>query len=349
MNKAIILKDLEEIYQAKIDWKRFNGKTVLITGAYGMLASYITYMLFFLKIKMGINVHIIAVVRSRQKFESRFGEFLESMNVTIIESNLDLPLVVEQPVDYIIHAASLASSNYYITCPIDVLTPNIIGTKYLLDLAVEKRIKGFLYFSSSDIYGKVIGKELITEDTYGIMDTRNEHSCYSESKRMAETMCMAWWRQKQVPIKIARIWHTYGPTMDVMNDPRVFASFVGDILADRDISMMSSGLSKRSFCYISDAVAAYFMILLNGEVGSAYNVCRSDQYISILDLAYTMVGIYPEKQLKVVKRCRDDKEPYIENLMSVDIPPSDEKIKSLGWKPKISITEGFFRVLEYLK
>ena len=119
MNKAIILKDLEEIYQAKIDWKRFNGKTVLITGAYGMLASYITYMLFFLKIKMGINVHIIAVVRSRQKFESRFGEFLESMNVTIIESNLDLPLVVEQPVDYIIHEASLASSNYYITCPIE--------------------------------------------------------------------------------------------------------------------------------------------------------------------------------------------------------------------------------------
>lgn len=349
MNRTIILKDLKEIYQEKIDWKRFSGKTVLITGAYGMLASYVTYMLFFLTIEKGINVHIIAVVRSGQKFASRFEHLLKSMNVTVIESNLDMPLVVEGAVDYIIHAASLASPNYYSICPVDVLMPNIIGTKYLLDLAVEKRSEGFLYFSSSDIYGKVIGKEWITEDTYGIMDTRDEHSCYSESKRMAETMCMAWWRQKQVPIKIARIWHTYGPTMDVTNDPRVFASFVGDILADRDIIMMSNGLSKRSFCYITDAVAAYFMILLNGEVGSAYNVCRSDQFISISDLAYAMVGIYPEKQLKVVKRYREEKEPYLENHMSVDIPPSDKKIKGLGWKPKISIEEGFFRVLEYLK
>ena len=349
MNMEIILKDLESIYQEKIDWKRFDGKTVLITGAYGMLASYITYMFFFLIIEKGINVHIIAVVRSGEKLVNRFGVFLESINVTIIESNLDMPLVVEESVDYIIHAASLASPNYYSICPIDVLMPNVIGTKYLLDLAVEKQSEGFLYFSSSDVYGEVIGKEWITEDTYGILDTRNEHSCYSESKRMAETMCMAWWRQKQVPIKIARIWHTYGPTMDVINDPRVFASFVGDILADRDIIMMSNGLSKRSFCYISDAIAAYFMILLNGEAGSAYNVCRSDQFISISDLAYIMAGIYPEKQIKVIRKCRDENESYLENHMSVDIPPSDEKIKKLGWKPKISIEEGFFRVLEYLR
>lgn len=113
-------------------------------------------------------------------------------------------------------------------------------------------------FSTSDIYGIVEGKNRIGENDYGAMDTLDIHNCYSESKRMAETMCKAWFQEKGVPTKIVRIWHTYAPTMNVESDPRVFASFVKDIVNGKDIIMKSDGSVKRSFCYISDAIAGYF-------------------------------------------------------------------------------------------
>lgn len=108
--------------------------------------------------------------------------------------------------------------------------PNVIGTYHLLNLATEKKVKGFLLFSTGDIYG-TIDKKVITEDDYGVMDTLDIHNCYSESKRMAETMCKSFFVQYHVPIKIARIAHTYAPTMDIDHDPRVFASFVKNIIS----------------------------------------------------------------------------------------------------------------------
>lgn len=347
----IIREDLENIYANDIKWDEFNGKTILVTGAYGMLASYIMYMLFYLHEEKEIFVSIIAVVRSKQRFRNKFGYLSNADYLTIIESDLKEPLKIEKSVDYIIHAASLASPQYYETCPIDVIMPNVIGNYYLLNLAVEKQVEGYLLFSTGDIYGSVKDTEIITENDYGAMDTLNAHNCYGESKRMAETMCMAFFRQKSVPVKIARIWHTYAPTMNVENDPRVFASFVNNILKNEDIVMKSEGTGKRSFCYISDAVAGYFTILLKGTIGEVYNVCNEWQYVSIAELASRLACLYPERNIKVVKKKRDIKEAYSENilLMEQDIRPSSDKLKKLGWKPVIDINTGFDRVIKYIE
>ena len=253
--------------------------------------------------------------------------------------------------DYIIHAASLASPQYYKIYPIDVIMPNIIGNYYLLNLAIEKKVDGYLLFSTGDVYGLVKDKNIITENDYGIMDTLNTHNCYGESKRMAETMCMAFFRQKSVPVKIARIWHTYAPTMNVEEDPRVFAEFVKNILKGEDIIMKSNGAGKRSFCYITDAVIGYFYILLKGVIGEAYNVCNESQYVSIADLADKLACLYPERNITVVKKKRDKNENYSENILAVgqDTIPSSDKLKKLGWKPVIDIKTGFDRVIKYIE
>lgn len=351
MWNKILLEDMEKIYHRKIAWNMLDGKTILLTGAYGMLASYVTFFVTYLNIKKKIDAKLIAVVKSKEKFHSKFPGFNDYSFISVVESNLLKPLIINEKVDYIIHAASLASPQYYDICPVDVLAPNVIGTYHMLNFAFEKKAQGFLLFSTGDIYGNTKGIKDVTENDYGSLDTLDIHNCYSESKRMAETMCKAFLSQYNVPIKIARIWHTYAPTMDIESDPRVFSSFVKNIIEGKDIEMKSDGSGKRSFCYITDAIAGYFTILLYGTVGEAYNVCNSKQYMSILELAEKLVEIYPEENIHVIRKKRDRNEHYVENSLLVDSisVPSEKKIQSLGWEALVDVSEGFKRVIDYIR
>lgn len=348
----LIKRDMEDIYSRRADWDIFDGKNVLLTGAYGMLASYIVYFLFYLKKEKNIDVTLTAVVRNKDKFYKKFRDLDSIDECTVIESDLSQKLEISTAVDYIIHAASLASPQYYSVCPVDVLQPNTIGNYNLLQLAKEKQVKGYLLFSTGDVYGAVnVESGLIGEETFGAMNTLDIHNCYSESKRMAETMCKAFQVQYNVPTKIVRIAHTYAPTMDIENDPRVFASFVKNIVNWQDIIMKSSGAGKRSFCYITDAVAGYFTVLLDGKAGEAYNVCNTSQYVSIRQLADCLANLYPDRHIHVVQKERSANEHYTENvlLLGSESTPDNAKLKTLGWEAKVSIRDGFDRVVRYLE
>lgn len=347
MQKNIIEEDLEDIFQRNIPWEKLKGTTILITGAYGMLASYVVFMLLYLNECKMIPVKIIALVRSKEKFAQRFGSVENHPCLTVRTDSLDDEIRIDENIDYIIHAASLASPQYYSTVPIEVLKPNVLGNYHLLELAARKKAKGYLLFSTGDIYGVNQNKTQIKETDYGSMDPLDIHSCYSESKRMAETMCKAWLWQKEVPVKILRIWHTYAPTMDIESDPRVFASFVNDIVHKRNIVMKSEGVAKRSFCYIADAVAGYFLVLLQGKNGEAYNICNTKEFYSIRELADILVNLYPELGLKAEKKERDKTEAYVENSVANDVPPDNGKLTALGWEAKYDVKTGFKRVVEY--
>ena len=348
----ILKQDMEDIYSRRTDWDIFDKKNILLTGAYGMLASYIVYFFFYLKKEKNIDVKLTVVVRNKDKFYKKFSDLNGINECTIIESDLSQKLEINFEIDYIIHAASLASPQYYSVCPVDVLQPNTIGNYNLLQLAKEKKVKGYLLFSTGDVYGVVnVASGLISEENFGAMNTLDIHNCYSESKRMAETMCKAFQVQYNVPTKIARIAHTYAPTMDIENDPRVFASFVKNIVNRQDIIMKSNGVGKRSFCYITDAIVGYFTVLLDGKAGEAYNVCNTSQYVSIQQLADCLANLYPDRHIHVVQKERSKTEHYTENVLLVGSESTldNKKLKNLGWKAKIDIKEGFSRVVKYLE
>lgn len=351
MRNPVLANDLEDIFSRDIDWLKLDGKTILLTGAYGMLASYIVYFLYYLHEEKRIDVSVIAVVRNKEKFLKKMPEMANMGYFRVVESDLKDELNIEGEIDFIIHAASLASPQYYAVCPVDVLLPNTIGTYYLLNIAVKKKVQGFLMFSSVDIYGSIDADGLFDEQSIGTLDTLDIHNCYSESKRLAETMCKAYSVQYGVPVKIARIAHTYAPTMDIKNDPRVFSSFVKNIVNMQNIEMKSDGSSKRTFCYITDAIAGYFAILLKGNSGEAYNVCNTSQYLSVKELAECLVSIYPERNLHVIRKQREKSEHYTENslLVSKQNIPDNTKLMKLGWEPRIDIVEGFDRVIKYLE
>ena len=349
LNSKVIEEDMQDIYNRNTIWKNFKNKTILITGATGMLATYIVYFLLYLNEYHKMGIKVVLLIRHFNKAEQRFGYYVKNGIHKIYTCNMNEPCDIPENIDYIIHAASLASPQYYSTMPIEVAEPNVLGTYYMLCLAREKHVKKVLYFSSGDIYGKLReNMSSIRENSMGIIDPLDEHSCYGESKRMGETWCVSFFREYQIPTVIARIAHTYGPTMDIENDPRVFSSFMKCIYKKKDIEMYSDGSAKRPFCYIADATAALLLLLLQGKPGEAYNICNSDSFVSIFELANILVKLQPELNLKVIKKVRPKVERYLENQANHDNLLSDEKLKSLGWECHYDIESGFKRVLQHL-
>ncbi len=346
---SIIREDLEKLYTRDYQWSLLKNATVLVTGGYGMIASYVVYYLIYLNEEHDMNIKIVCQGRNREKMAQRFSNYRDKSYFFEEYFDLNEKIEINHRADYIFHAASLANPSYYQKNPIEVEEPNAVGTYFLLKYARECEVKGFLYFSSGDVYGKMGEQGVdITEDMYGIVDPLDMHSCYGESKRMGETWCVSFYREHGVPVKIARIGHTYGPTMDIYNDPRVFASFMRDVIEGRDITMLSDGSAQRPFCYIADAVAAFFLLLFKGRDGEAYNVCNTEAFISIAMLAETLVSLFPDKHLKVIKKERTNTGDYLEAAFNKANKTVEAKIKQLGWHCEYTITEGFQRVAQAL-
>lgn len=346
MKSTIIEEDLKYIVNSDVPWSDLEGKKILITGANGMLPSYMVETILFLNDTQFKNkVKIFAVVRSIEKSQTRFRKYLNRPDLVFIIQDIVAPLTITENIDYIIHAASNASPKYYGSDPVGTLLPNIIGTFNCLEFAKKKDIQSFLFFSSGEVYGSVENiNRPINETAFGKSDPTLIRSCYSESKRMGETMCVAWHKQYGIPTKIIRPFHTYGPHMK-LDDGRVFADFVSDVIQKKDLLLKSAGNAKRTFCYSSDATIAFFLVLLNGCAGEAYNVGGNEKNeISILDLAQMLVNLFPEYNLKIIKNETGFDEGYIKSPID-RIIPDISKIQTLGWTPKISIPDGFRRTV----
>jgi nucleoside-diphosphate-sugar epimerase len=293
------------------------------------------------------NVRVLALVRNIEKARTRFKYYLNNQNLEFILQDVCDPIYIEEKIDFIIHAASQASPKYYGIDPVGTLSANILGTINMMKLAQTHSIESFLYFSSSEVYGNLENSKIpTTEVDYGYLDPTNIRSCYAEGKRMGETICVSWLHQFGIPSKIIRPFHTYGPCM-ALDDGRVYADFIADIVLNRNIVMKSDGKARRTFCYLSDATIASFMILLNGKNGEAYNVGNSDCEISVIQLARKLVKLFPERKLKVVVN-EIQNSGYLKSKVLRNCPDLS-KIKKLGWIPTVNIDNGFHRtVLSYI-
>lgn len=340
----IIQEDLQQIVTGNVDWKQFSGKTILITGASGFLPAYMVETLLYL-CHEGIvkNLKVIALVRNLEKAKKRFQYNLNDKNLEIIVQDVCKPVDVGQNIDFIVHAASQASPKFYGTDPVGTLEPNIIGTTNLMRLAKMKKTQGFLFFSSSEVYGSTGNTNAIRESDSGFIDPLNIRSCYAESKRMGETICSSWYHQYNVPVKIVRVFHTYGPGIS-LDDGRVFADLISDVVKGKDLVLNSDGSALRTYCYLSDAILGYFYILLHGKCGEAYNVGNPYQEYSVKDLAGTLISLFPEKSLKIIIDPATLAPGYHPSGVS-RIFPDISKVQELGWSPKIDVRSGFRRTI----
>lgn len=345
--RKIILEDIERILSSDIDWNVFQNKTVLITGANGMLPSYMVEVLLTLNRKYDFNIKVLALVRNLKRALNCFNGYTEKDGLYYIVQDVSTPIMYASPIHYIVHAASQASPLYYGTDPVGTLNANIMGTHTLLELAVKKTTESFLFFSTGGVYGDMSDNTLpIKEDMCGYLNPLKVRSCYFESKRMGENMCVSYSYQYGIKTSIVRVFHTLGPNIN-LSDGRAFSDFCKCIVENRDIVLRSDGCAKRSFCYVSDAVVAYFKILLNGEDRQAYNVGGGiKEEISMCDLAKNLIALYPQKHLKVIYDIDLNNVTYGKMKSPImRVLPDLEKIEKLGWSQQIPVLEAFQRTI----
>ncbi|MDH5161288.1 NAD-dependent epimerase/dehydratase family protein [Heyndrickxia oleronia] len=344
-NDEVLQNDIEQIALSNIPISHLKNKSILITGATGLIGSQIVRTLACCNRLRNTNIEIIALARNEKKAKDVFGDMLNDSDLRMIYGDVIKPVKITGDIDFIIHGASITSSQDFITYPVETINTALEGTKNMLELAKEKKVKSFVYLSSLEVYG-VTNPSLssVTEMDYGFIDVINPRSSYSESKRMAECLCIAYAHEFDVPVKIARLTQTFGAGVNY-NDSRVFAQFARSLIENKDIVLHTKGETVRSYCYIRDAITALIFILNKGENGQAYNVANMETTISIKDMAEMLTKQLAKNAIKVVFDVSKEASQLGYNP-TVNIRLDTSKLQNLGWKAEIGLEEMYRRMIE---
>lgn len=338
-NNKIVFEDINNIINKRKYWKKLNNKKILITGACGSIARYFVYTLVELNLNHNFKIDIFANARDYKKIEYFFGDYLQYDFFHYIIKDFSIGYDNEVQFDYIIHAASNARPELFYSKPVETITSNVVATENLLKN--NKNCSCFLFLSTGSVYGKFNDNKL-TENVVGIIDFNKVISSYSESKRVGELLCQSYKHEYGTNVKIARISHTFGPTLDLNVDERAFGQFFKNAILNKNIELRSSGIVKRAFLYISDAILAFFDIMLSDNDEIVYNVCGTN-FISIYDFA-SLIANYANVNLML-----NPQDHIQDSNANLSIPPCNELLKKIGWKDSISIKEAIGLTFQGLK
>ena len=339
MNK-IVQEDIAEFAGKFPLAEECCNATFLITGATGLIGSSLIHCLLALH----KNVQIVAPVRNIEKAIQKFNpQELEAIRLIECDlANFDYDSLGNM--DYIIHCAAPTSSKFFVEHPVETFSTIYDATKVLLNFAAHKKVKGFVYLSSLEVYGEINDDSVpVTENVQGYLDPLSVRSSYPMAKRATENLCCLYAAQYGVPVKIARLTQTTGAGI-AKDDNRVVAQFARLAANGQDIVLHTTGESARPYCYTIDSVSGILFALLRGKSGEAYNVANEETYISAREMAeFIKKNCNPAINVKMELN---------ENMGYAPVSKirlSSAKLQKLGWKPKYNLDLIFNRLFEYFK
>ena len=338
----IFLEDIKSIVNELGEfYDELEGKTVLIAGGKGFLGTYFTNVLTKINETLSKPTKIIvldSLITSKDKKDS------VNQNIEFLEQDISKSFEISDNIDYIIHAASIASPPIYRKFPIKTVDVNYQGTKNLLEIAKEKKVRSMLLLSSSEIYGD---PEIFpTPESYvGKVSCIGPRACYDESKRLAETISILYFQQYKIPIKIARPFNVYGPYLN-LDDGRIIPDFMNNAINKSQIIIHSDGSPTRSFCYVSDAIGGFFKLLFSKHDGIICNV-GNDEEVSVKNVAEKIKNIVAKPiSIKIIE---SDDPNYTKDNPQRRCPDLSLIKKSVNYIPKIDLEEGLKRVYEWYR
>lgn len=341
----IIQEDIADLARSLKDFiPSFEGKSFVITGTGGFLGKYMVWLLRYLNDHL-LTKKVSALLLDNFIIGYEQQALVDTNHLVFKKHNVIEPFDTDQPVDYIIHNAGIASPVYYTKFPLETMDVGTLGTRNMLELARKKNVKSFLFTSSSEVYGDPDDRFVPTPETYnGNVSTIGPRACYDESKRFGETLCLTYGRVFNVPVKIVRPFNVYGPGIRP-DDYRVLPNFIEHALRREPLPIHGDGGNTRSFCYINDAIESFFKVLFSQADGECFNVGNPEPEISVKDLAAWVAQAMP----------------YPVEIVHIDPPhavyasndpkrrcPDIRKLQSVtGFKPKYDLKTGLKRTIDW--
>lgn len=324
-----------------IPWDKMRNKTVLITGATGLIGASLINALVYANKNRNLSIKVIALVRDCKYANERFKEQLNYDDcINLVEGTMEQLPVIGEDVDYIIHCANPTSSKFFVNYPVETIMTTVMGTFNLLELAKIKEAESFVFLSSMEVYGTPKNDNPICECSGTNINTMAVRSSYPESKRMCENLCASYCSEFSVPAKVVRLSQTFGPGIQA-DDNRVFAYFANCAVKKQDIVLNTKGESKRCYLYTMDAVSAILTVLLKGESGVAYNVANPDTYCSVYEMANIVAQRFGENFVKVVVSLENASEFSPLHCLNLNI----DRIQKLGWRPTKNLVEMYYNMI----
>ncbi|MCH8748501.1 NAD-dependent epimerase/dehydratase family protein, partial [Patescibacteria group bacterium] len=344
---SIVQEDIKTIADSlKAEAPRLAGKTLLISGGAGFLGKYFLGVFDYLNRQvLAEPMRVISVDNYITGSKDPEFDVHDSENVLDVWGDVTQPLPIREDIDYIIHAAGLASPVYYMQYPLETIESAVTGAKNLLELARKNKLEAFLFFSSSEIYGDPDPASVPTPETYfGNVSSVGPRACYDESKRLAETICTIYQQKYGVPTKIVRPFNVFGPGMK-HDDRRVVPMFAYQSMNSQPITVHGDGHQTRTFCYITDAITGFLKVLLTGKPGEAYNIGNADNEIAMRDLAQIFVDTASKSgstsEYKLI--------PYPKNYPAGEpqrrCPDLTKAISELNFEPRVEFRAGIERFM----
>ena len=340
---TLYLEDIDYVTCLDLPWDKLKGRSVLISGATGLVGSFLVDVL----LSKGIDCTVYALGRNEEKARARFSKWAHDGHFIFIPYDIKKPLIRDDigTVDYVLHMASNTHPMQYSTDPIGTITTNIIGVQNMLEFAAAHSAVRFAFISSNEIYGENRGDvEFFKEDYCGYIDSNTMRAGYPESKRCGEALCQAYKSQKGMDVVIPRLTRSYGPTM-LMTDTKAISQFIRKGIASEDIVLKSAGTQYYSYTYVADAVSGLLTVLLKGENGEAYNIADERSDIMLKDLAAVIAGIAGKKVVFEIPDAVEAAGYSTATKARLD----GSKLKSLGWSAGYDIRSGMERTIRILK
>jgi UDP-glucuronate decarboxylase len=306
-------------------------KRVLITGGAGFLGSHLCERL------LRHGTIVVCVDNFFTGVRRNLEHLLDHKNFEVVRHDITFPLYVE--VDEIYNLACPASPIHYQHDPVQTTKTSVLGAINMLGLAKRLRVK-ILQASTSEVYGDP-SVHPQTENYWGHVNPIGPRSCYDEGKRCAETLFFDYQRQHKLPIKIARIFNTYGPRMHP-NDGRVVSNFIVQALLGREITVFGDGLQSRSFCYVDDLIDGLSRLMNTpADVTGPINIGNPKEF-TILELANMVIDLTGSRS-RIVYRRRPQDDP---RQRRPDISKANDL---LTWNPQIPLSDGLTRTIGYFE
>lgn len=338
-------EDVLRTARLSLPWGNLHGKTVLITGATGLIGTFLIDVLMQKNVADGLNTKILAIGRNEDKARERFSGYWDDKGFAFLSADINTSFSMDIHADFVIHAASNTHPRLYASDPIGSLMTNILGTHNLLEYARMTNVQRFVFVSSVEIYGQALNANDVFDEKYcGYIDCNQFRAAYPEGKRAGEALCNAYIGKYGMDIVIPRLSRVYGPTMR-LDDSKAMSQFIMNGVRGEDIVLKSRGEQRFSYCYVADAVSGILYAMLLGKCGEAYNVADMNGAVSLREITENIADSVGKK---VVFDLPDEQEAAGFSKVSVGVMDT-RKLQELGWNAYDDVKSGTRKTVEILR